>query len=66
MSESVTYIKAQCCNEDCYAIDNEEPCWGDTQAIDEEYYGDDDYYWVHACEGHQDKYHGGDYIEEEQ
>lgn len=34
-------------------------CWGTVQAIEEE--GGEDWYFVHACEGHEDVYHGGSY-----
>lgn len=65
MSESITYVRAYCCNEDCYAIDYDTECWGETEVITEEY-SDDDHWWIHACKGHQDYYNGGDYIEEEE
>ena len=65
MNKSGSYKIAECCGDDCYAIDNEEEvCWGEVSVIGSESFTDDDYYWVHACEGHVEKYHAGDYIEE--
>ena len=37
----------------CVDDSAEAPCWGDVYVVDEDYDGDD-YYWVHACEGHAD------------
>jgi len=53
------------CKEDCFALDlhENEPCWGEVVAIDEMCSGDD-YYFIHSCQGHKDKYEGGEYIPE--
>lgn len=59
-------IRNRCCGADCWAEHWLEeyggPCWGDVEVIDEEY-TDDDYWWIHACEGHANGY-GGPYIPE--
>lgn len=63
---SPTYDPSTCCGSDCFADGNEEdePCWGPVRVIEEEYSGDD-WYWVHACEGHKEDYIiGGAYIPE--
>lgn len=53
-----------CCGEECSFEDyNEppaEPCWGTVTVVDEQY-GEGDYWWIHACEGHQDVHDGGAY-----
>ncbi len=55
----------RCCGADCYAEDmyEPEPCWGDVECIDE-IYSDDDYTWIHACEGHKPKWEGEKYLPE--
>lgn len=59
------YNPNACCGVDC-AFNGRgrqsEPCWGDVTVIDEVQYGDDDYGWVHVCEGHKDVYDDGIYI----
>ena len=50
----------------CWAFSsqkNDQPCWGDTGVIDEEY-GDDWWQWIHGCRGHANGY-GGPYIPQE-
>lgn len=37
-----------------------EPCWGEITVVDE-VYTEDDYWWVHACEGHEDVNAGDPY-----
>lgn len=43
-----------------------EPCWGDVDAVDEVQCAEDEYYFVHACEGHFNfsEYPRGPYIPE--
>lgn len=59
-----------CCNAPCFAEWNEEePCWGDTEAVDEDVFYDEegnpsDYSWVHGCQGHINGY-GGPYVPKE-
>lgn len=59
------YITDSCCGASCGMVwdaTDEEPCWGEIHAIDEEQTvgedGEVDYYWVHACDGHN---HNGSY-----
>ena len=54
---SESYNPDACCGDDCYAIgmNDNEPCWGDVSVVSEETYGDD-WYWVHACQGHYSTY----------
>lgn len=50
------YKSVRCCTDtDCYRLDSEdaEPCWGQVRVIAEDY-DEDDYWWIHACEGHED------------
>ena len=54
--------KADCCNETCSFEDLDGPCWGNVTVVDEQPVGDDDYQWVHACEGHAYYSSGGKYI----
>lgn len=53
--KSISYKQATCCSDiDCYLLDaDSEICWGQVYVISEEY-TEDDYWWVHACEGHED------------
>lgn len=55
------YNPDACCGADCFAhgLNPDEPCWGDVHVAAEEACGDDDYYWVHECEGHTDCYDSG-------
>ena len=59
MKNSETYNPSACCGDDCWIhnIGDERylPCWGDVEVVGEEG-GGDDYYWVHACQGHKDMY----------
>jgi hypothetical protein len=41
------------CGEDCNAGTEEQPCWGKVYAVDR-VETEDDMYWVHACQGHDD------------
>ena len=52
---------ADCCGASCFGKDSDplQPCYGEVVVIDEEY-NDDDYWWVHACQGHRNGY--GTYI----
>jgi hypothetical protein len=73
MNISDSYRKADCCNEDCAYMDNDDEtkrCWGDVQVAEEVYYDDDDdddddYGYIHLCEGHIDYYDSGVYIDED-
>lgn len=60
----------QCsCGMDCYMDWNatiNDPCWGQTEMIDEDVYLDEnneiiDCSYVHACEGHKSEYEGTRY-----
>ena len=57
----------QCdCGADCHIRDFEEEeregkCWGQVRAVEELDYGDGDYGWIHACEGHVDTRDGVEY-----
>lgn len=58
-----TYITDTCCGTACsfvYRATDEQPCWGEIHAVDEElvYEGDSvvDSYWIHGCEGHGNSY----------
>ena len=68
-------ITKYCCYPDeCWAHGSEEyelsapwagPCWGESVVIDEDYYDDEDgcrsdSTWIHACEGHRERY--GKYV----
>lgn len=66
MSKSASYKKADCCGDDCVMLDayDDQPCWGQVTVIDEDYW-DDDWCWVHACEGHVEHRYGKQYIPEE-
>lgn len=47
-----SYRPADCCpGLHCYHGNEAEPCWGQTEVVDEINWGDD-WGWVHACEGH--------------
>lgn len=59
---SKTYNPKACCNSPCDLEDDETPCWGDVDVIDEQYTQDySDYWWIHSCEGHWYYYDGGEY-----
>ena len=55
-----SYGYKRCCmGSECYKLysnSEKDPCWGEISAIDEQTVGDDDYYWIHSCEGHADQY----------
>lgn len=57
------------CGSDCMYLDLEQnteatPCWGKVEAADEIDWGDGDYCWVHACEGHYAVYNSEPYLAE--
>ena len=41
--------------------DDDEPCWGVIEVLDEIPDGEDDWVWLHTCSGHSDIYGGGRY-----
>ncbi len=49
------------CGASCDWEDTGKPCYGKIEAI-EELRSDDDFYWMHACEGHQNMYENKGYI----
>ena len=51
------------CGVDCdlHEADENEPCWGSVCAVDEIQF-EDDYQWVHACQGHETYSTGGKYV----
>ena len=55
---SPSYRPSECCNADCLSDSEKEPCWGVVVVVAEDSFGDDDYYWVHQCEGHINYYDG--------
>lgn len=49
-----SYKSADCCKDvDCLYENDVTPCWGQVTVVDESY-SDDDWWWIHACEGHSD------------
>jgi len=59
------YKEAECCGADCEFLDcdDDQPCWGQVEVVDEEFSDDYEYSrWIHACQGHEDIYCGGEYI----
>lgn len=43
----------RCCNEACLYESSVEPCWGDVELRDVDYYEETNEEWrTHACEGH--------------
>lgn len=60
-----SYKKGTCCPEaDCYLFGTDaEPCWGQVAVVAEEY-NEDDCWWIHACEGHEDYYYHSTYRSE--
>ena len=67
MFKSESYKKGDCCHSsDCawltYSTE-EEPCWGETRVIDEDFNAGDMGSWIHACQGH-DYIDNGKYIKE--
>jgi hypothetical protein len=56
-----SYGKKRCCGADCDLGTPQKPCWGNVKVVDE-LYTEDDYVWIHACEGHQNIRDGGLYI----
>lgn len=61
---SKSYRAAECCGAECDWFDEDKVCWGQVNVVDEVDDGDGDWYWVHACEGHQEICYGGEYQEE--
>ncbi len=55
-------VKCCCCGAECdyHEFDSAEPCWGNITVVGEIYY-EDDYYWEHACLGHEDIIYNGKY-----
>jgi len=51
------------CGAPCSFERDTEPCWGQINAVDEDYDDDGFYSWIHACEGHRQCSMGGPYIE---
>ncbi len=53
------------CGINCNYLDQDEnePCWGFVQAVDK-VVSEDNYDWVHVCEGHDALYHSGEYRRE--
>lgn len=52
--KSKSYKQADCCGDnDCNLLgyNDNEPCWGQVRVQDEEW-TEDDYWWIHRCEGH--------------
>ena len=61
---SASYRASECCRADCPHDSEKEPCWGTVVVVGEDG-GGEDYYWVHACEGHRNCYAGdGVYVSE--
>jgi hypothetical protein len=64
MTNHPSYNPDACCRDGgCWAEDTEgEPCWGDSEVIDEQCWGGEDgledWSWIHSCQGHIDKYNG--------
>ncbi len=54
------------CGAGCDFRNDNRPCWGSVDAVDEVKCGDDDYAWVHVCEGHNPLYFGGEYKKEKE
>jgi hypothetical protein len=48
-----------------FVAGDKDPCWGRTVATDDRPYtdedGNEDWVWVHACQGHMEVYEGGRY-----
>ena len=68
MPKAESYKQATCCDlHDCHLLDlNEgEVCWGQVTVIAEDY-TEDDYWWIHSCEGHEDCIYSGPYKSEKQ
>jgi len=59
----VKEIKNCYCGAPCDFEKEDEPCWGDINAVDEVYDDDGYYEWIHACEGHRQCSMGGPYIQ---
>lgn len=61
MDRLPSYISGDCCPDcDCQMGSESQPCWGECRVVAEEY-TEDDHWWIHACEGHEDCWDGGDY-----
>jgi len=61
---SESYKECDTCGADCvYARVDGGPCWGEVSVVGEDSMGDD-WYWIHACEGHSDYYDHGPYKSE--
>jgi hypothetical protein len=55
--QSESYNPKACCGDDCFRFDDKEPCWGDVEVIDEIQIAEDDWGWIHACQGHKTLWH---------
>lgn len=56
-----SYQSARCCrNTHCPHDSEEEPCWGEVDVRGEDSWGED-WYWIHACEGHAGLWEGEPY-----
>jgi|JI10StandDraft_1071094.scaffolds.fasta_scaffold883266_2 hypothetical protein len=56
------YKPGTCCGSaDCFmhGVSPSEVCWGDVEVAGEQAIGDDDYVWIHECEGHRDCFEEG-------
>ena len=63
MPKSKSYKEASCCQDcNCHLLDvyEQETCWGQVTVIAEDY-TEDDYWWIHSCEGHEDCVYSGVY-----
>lgn len=60
-----SYKRANCCGDECVLLDvyDDQPCWGQVVVIGEDTW-DNDWCWVHACEGHAMHREGVQYIPE--
>lgn len=63
--KAASYKKSECCGANCDLLDcyDDQPCWGEVDVIDEDW-TEDDWWWVHACEGHRLYREGTAYIPE--
>ena len=67
MDNSKSYNPGACCGSNCFKFDDDEPCWGDVEVIDEEW-TEEDSWWIHACQGHKSMwydYYNGKYLKED-
>jgi hypothetical protein len=65
-TEAEVSKKAKCCGDPCCMADHcreGEPCWGEVE-VDDELWWEDDWMWIHACEGHRGVMSGEPYTVE--